>query len=430
MCTRLKSYLAALVVAVAALYSTPAAAVLVPHEGFVQVPGGPVWYRVFGSGTATPLLIVHGGPGSTSCSYDPLATLISRQRPVIVYDQLGSGRSGRPMDISLWTADRSMRELAAIRKALGLHRVHLMGHSWGGALVTDYVITMKPAGVESLILAGPLLSTRLWIDDANLLRTQLPADVQEVLRRNEQAGTVQSKEYEAATQVFYRRFLYHQTGVKRPDSCAQAPRNDEIYQIMWGPTEFNATGNLLAFDVTPGLKTLTMPTLFIVGRCDEADIEADRLADPKTAGQVLARLNHAVPARRWNRKLAITAPSVVADYAFSHPVLEAAWRRHGALELATLGSGNHFSELQEDAEGRLWLMVHSGSRAMGPSIRDHHLERAQPIGSGLRALDAGDEQGQAYLHDAAWARQFAAANRTQIAENIESELAVRLLRTA
>jgi proline iminopeptidase len=302
LCNRLRSFLAAFVVAAAALYLTPAFAALVPHEGFVQVTGGPVWYRVFGSGTATPLLIVHGGPGSRSCIYDPLATLISRYRPVIVYDQLGSGRSGRPMDISLWTADRAERELAAVRKALGLQRVHLMGHSWGGALVTDYVVNMKPAGVESLILAGPLLSTRLWIDDANLLRAQLPADVQEVLSRNEKDGTVQSKEYEAATQVFYSRFLFHQAGVKRPDSCAQAPANDEIYQIMWGPTEFNATGNLLTFDVTPGLKTLTMPTLFIVGRYDEArpeTIAKFQAMVPGSSLKVLENSGHMAPLEEY-----------------------------------------------------------------------------------------------------------------------------------
>ena len=156
------------------------------------------------------------------------------------------------------------------------------------------------------------------------------------------------------------------------------------------------------------------------------DIGADRLADPKTAGQVLARLAQALPARRWNRRLAIAAPKEVAGYVFSNPQLEAAWRRQGVLEFATLGSGNHFSELQEDGEGRLWLMVHSGSRAMGPAIRDHHLERAQPVGSGLRALDVGDAQGQAYLQDAGWARTFAAANRAQIAENIRTVLAAVL----
>ncbi len=298
----LKKLLTAFVFAAGALYLTPAAAGVVLHEGFVQVPGGPVWYRVFGSGTATPLLIVHGGPGASSCIYDPLATLVSRYRPVVVYDQLGTGRSGRPMDSSLWNAERSIRELAAIRKALGLRKVHLMGHSWGGAVVADYVISTKPAGVESVVLAGPLLSTKVWIDDANLLRAQLPPDVQVVLRRNEQAGTVNSKEYEAATQVFYGRFLYHQVGVKKPDSCAQAPANYEIYQIMWGPTEFNATGNLLTFDITPGLKKLTMPTMFIVGRYDEVRLETVAKFQAMVPGsivKVLENSGHMAPLEEY-----------------------------------------------------------------------------------------------------------------------------------
>lgn len=82
--------------------------------------------------------------------------------------------------------------------------------------------------------------------------------------------------------------------------------------------------------------------------------------------------------------------------------------------------------LQEDGEGRLWLIVHIGSRAMGPAIRDHHLDQAQPVGSGLRALEAGETHGQAYLQDAKWARTFAAANRATIAENIGAVLAAVL----
>jgi tRNA-splicing ligase RtcB len=159
------------------------------------------------------------------------------------------------------------------------------------------------------------------------------------------------------------------------------------------------------------------------------DICADRLADPATAGQVLARLKGAVPARRWNRKAIMTPPGDVTSSTLSHPQLDAVWRRHGALEFATLGSGNHFSELQADGENRLWLMVHSGSRAMGPAIRNHHLERAEVVGSGLRALDAGSAQGNAYLHDAAWARRYAAANRRQIAMNIGAVMAATVAAT-
>lgn len=156
------------------------------------------------------------------------------------------------------------------------------------------------------------------------------------------------------------------------------------------------------------------------------DVGADRLSGPSTAGKILARLHQTVPARRWNRKSAIAPPEAISGYTFSHSQLDAAWRRDGTLEFATLGSGNHFVELQEDSEGQLWLMVHSGSRAMGPLIRDYHLKQAQGVGSGLYVLEAADEHGRAYLQDAAWARQFAAANRAQIAENIGSVLAAVL----
>ena len=159
------------------------------------------------------------------------------------------------------------------------------------------------------------------------------------------------------------------------------------------------------------------------------DVSAERLGDPATAGKVLAALARAVPARRWNRKVAVDPPSDVADDPLSHSQLDAAWRRQGALEFATLGSGNHFTELQADGDGRLWLMVHSGSRAMGPAIRDHHLEKAEVVRSGLRALDANSAQGRAYLHDAAWARRYATASRRQIAMNIGAVLADTLTAT-
>ena len=154
------------------------------------------------------------------------------------------------------------------------------------------------------------------------------------------------------------------------------------------------------------------------------DVSADRLAEPAIAGRVLAKLAGAVPARRWNRKRTMEPPHDVAGDTLSDPRLDAVWRNQGTLELATLGSGNHFAELQVDGEDRLWLMVHSGSRAMGPAIRDFHLERAEVAGSsGLRALDANSVQGRAYLHDMAWARCYAAANRQQIAMNIGTVLA-------
>lgn len=156
------------------------------------------------------------------------------------------------------------------------------------------------------------------------------------------------------------------------------------------------------------------------------DVGAERLGDPATAGEILSKLSGAVPARRWNRRSMNIAPPDVAGCTLSQPQLDAAWRRDGTLEFATLGSGNHFAELQADGDDTLWLMVHSGSRAMGPTIRDYHLSHAPVVSSGLRALDSESVEGRAYLHDATWARRYAAANRRQIAVNIGAILGTTL----
>jgi tRNA-splicing ligase RtcB len=64
-------------------------------------------------------------------------------------------------------------------------------------------------------------------------------------------------------------------------------------------------------------------------------------------------------------------------------------------------------------------MVHSGSRGIGPAIRDCHMQRAENVGGGLRALDATDHKGTAYLADVAWARRFAEASRRAMADQVE-----------
>ena len=148
------------------------------------------------------------------------------------------------------------------------------------------------------------------------------------------------------------------------------------------------------------------------------DVEAAAIQDPGIAGRVLAGLGRAVPARRRNRREALAPPSDITSATLSHPSLEAKRRNEALIEFATLGSGNHFIELQSDEDGRLWLMVHSGSRGIGPAIRDHHLAGGEPVGGGLTALDAASTQGARYLSDADWARRFADASRRAMAEQV------------
>jgi tRNA-splicing ligase RtcB len=148
------------------------------------------------------------------------------------------------------------------------------------------------------------------------------------------------------------------------------------------------------------------------------DIDAAILDVPRTAGRILADLGRAVPAHRRNRRMVIEQPEGVANGRLSHPSLESVRRKEGAIEFATLGSGNHFIEIQADEENRLWLTVHSGSRALGQAIRGHHLSRAAPVDNRLRVLDANSVEGAEYLHDASLARRYADASRRAIAEQI------------
>src|ERR1700749_3558283 len=68
-------------------------------EGFALVPGGRVWWMRVGKGSGTPLLLLHGGPGAAHNYLLPLKPLAD-ERPVILYDQLGCGKSDSPQDTS------------------------------------------------------------------------------------------------------------------------------------------------------------------------------------------------------------------------------------------------------------------------------------------------------------------------------------------
>ncbi|HEY8746728.1 MAG TPA: RtcB family protein [Tepidisphaeraceae bacterium] len=138
------------------------------------------------------------------------------------------------------------------------------------------------------------------------------------------------------------------------------------------------------------------------------EAQADALRNPRVAQDLLEKLRGAVPAYRHHHG---SLPEALTSRSLSNDRLEIIRRRDGSVQFGTLGRGNHFLEFQHDDEDRLWLMVHSGSRAIGQAVRDFH--EAQVVGSknSLRFLDAQSEAGAAYLADADWARAYAKASR-------------------
>ena len=242
-------------------------------ERYVDVPGGRVWTEVHGGGDATPLLVLHGGPGMPSHYLTSLVALAD-ERPVVLYDQLGCGRSERPVDPSLWTVERAVAELEAVREALGLARVHVLGHSWGGFLGIAHAGQHRDR-VASLVLASPLVSVEGWLEDAAELLRRLPAEVQAVIARHEADRSFTDPAYLEATDVFYRRFLCRLDPWPPELERTFAELGSGPYETMWGPSEFTQTGTLRGADLTAALPRLGHPSLWTCGTSDE--VSPDRL---------------------------------------------------------------------------------------------------------------------------------------------------------
>lgn len=272
----------------------PASAPIAP-EGFINVPGGKVFYKTMGGGDRTPLLLLHGGPGGRSCAFEVLGELATDRR-VIRYDQLGSGLSDRPNDLALWRTERFVDELDAVRKALDLRDVHILGHSWGGTLATEYLLTRTQLGVRSVILSSPLISTPRWLADTRRLRTTLPQDVQAALNRCEAVETADDPACVAANEVFEEHFVRGARTLPAVAACEGVTSGDPVYRHMWGAGEFTSTGVLRDYDRSDRLGELTLPVLLLAGRYDEATPET--IADfqrrvPGARMQVLENSAHA-----------------------------------------------------------------------------------------------------------------------------------------
>ena len=155
-----------------------------------------IWYRVAKSDipdSSTPILLLHGGPGLGSDYLEPLETLAEQGRTVIRFDQLGSGRSDRPRDLSIWTIEGCISQIDSIRDALGLDRIHLLGHSWGGMVALEYLRSRPFGGPKRYLVqfggqrSGLVPGSASASSPASKLHRQGSGPVREILSSTETA---------------------------------------------------------------------------------------------------------------------------------------------------------------------------------------------------------------------------------------------------
>lgn len=237
-------------------------------EAYLPMDGRRVWYRVSGTGSGTPVILLHGGPGVGSFYLKPLEAL-GDDRVVVRYDQLGSGRSDKVIDTALFSTARFVSELDSLRSALGYERVHLVGHGWGTILGVEYY-RANPDRVMSLTLSGAALDVPEWSRHSRSLLATLSQGSQQVIRERESTGDFDAPDYMDAVNEFRDRYVWRRPMYSDRDS-AMRRMNQQLYAYMWGPSEFSVKGTLRSYDATRVLRRLKVPTLYTVGEFDAAN---------------------------------------------------------------------------------------------------------------------------------------------------------------
>ena len=268
--------------------STPVANAVGDESGMADVPGGKVWWLRASTAASkkTPLLTLHGGPGSGHNYLLPLKALAD-ERPVIFYDQLGCGKADAPADDSLYTIARAVQEVDAVRKALKLDKVILYGHSWGAMLALEYMIATGGAGVEKLIVGGALASIPQAVAGMGRLIDALPDGAGARLKALEAAHKETSQEYQDLVGLFYQRHLCR---VPFPPEVLATIENlgkSPAYRVMNGPNEFTIVGNIKDWDRRADLGKITLPTLITTGEFDEITVDCHQTIQAGVKGSEL-----------------------------------------------------------------------------------------------------------------------------------------------
>jgi len=216
---------------------------------------------------------------------------VAASRPVVTYDQLGSGNSDRMVDLKRdGVLPRFVAEVTAVRQQLGLKEVHLVGHSWGAAVALEYLLTGDRTGVRSVTFVGPYISTPRWIEDAGQRVQSLPKDTQGVIMAAKASGQYDTPEFKAANEAYEGQFLARTPLDQwRIPECESTPVefNTDVYQQMWGPSEFVVTGTLRDYDRIQRLSEVKLPTLFLIGEYDEVSLATIREYQARVPGSIV-----------------------------------------------------------------------------------------------------------------------------------------------
>ena len=284
------AHLAALVLVVTSCAPKPAAppassspsptGVFKIDEGFVDANGVLVYYTAFGQGD--PLVVVHGGPGASHDYLLPGLLPLARTNRLVFLDERGSGKSERLQDPAGYTVEAMADDVEAVRRALGLGKINLLGHSYGGVLAQAYGLKYQE-NLSHLVLASTFHSTKQLNAVFRKMMAAMTPELRGRIEKMEKEGLFgHGKDFEknrythdymvAAWGEGYFPYLYRKHPDPGYDPGDTGGMSWELYRTMWGSHgEYVIDGNLVSVEYADRLPSLKVPTLITVGDHDESD---------------------------------------------------------------------------------------------------------------------------------------------------------------
>lgn len=260
------------------------------EEGYMPFRGYQTYYRIVGekNPNLAPLLLLHGGPGSSHNYFELLDDYADTGRQLIMYDQVGCGKSSIPDDESMYVKETWAEELIELRKFLHLDEVHLLGQSWGGMLEMFYLTHYDHLGIKSVMIDGSPASIKLWIQEQHRLISYLSYEDRTAIAEAERTGDFTNPKYLAANDRYMERYCWDDPDENSSEPLRRPTNGKKASLIAEGPNEFTENGTLGDFDVTDELYKVDVPTLVTNG--------TDDLCTPLIAKSVY---DH-IPGAKWH----------------------------------------------------------------------------------------------------------------------------------
>jgi proline iminopeptidase len=269
------------------------------HERYVEAGGVMIYTVSFGRGA--PLVVVHGGPGASHDYFLPYLLPLARHNRLVFIDERGSGRSEKLEDASKYTVEAMAEDVEAVRRALGLGKVNLLGHSYGGVLAQVYAFKY-PGNLSHLVLCSTFHSTRAMNEVFKQMRERMSPELRARIDAMEAKGLYgHGKDYEkhrytndymiAAWGEGYFPYIYRNRPDPNHDPVANGNMSWDLYREMWGSHgEFVIDGNLASVEYADRLGSIKVPTLITVGDHDECDPSLSRDMNARIPGSKLVVL--------------------------------------------------------------------------------------------------------------------------------------------